>query len=55
MTEAMGEDFGRHWANTHVISALGGQTPAEALQAGDAPKQVWAVVCRTLELPESLR
>ena len=38
-----------------VMAELGGRTAAEALAAGIPPKQVWAAVWRTLELPASER
>lgn len=41
----------RVWADETVMSALGGRTASQALAAGVPPKQVWAVVCETLELP----
>lgn len=42
-------------ANDHVFSALGGRTVDQALDAGIDPKQVWAVVCDTFEVPDRLR
>jgi hypothetical protein len=38
-----------------VISDLGHRTVAEALAAGESPKQVWLAVWRRLELPPSER
>ncbi len=55
MEEALGSAFARHWAQTHVMTELGGRTATEALEAGVPPKQVWATVWRTLELPVSLK
>ena len=38
-----------------MITELGSRTAVEALDAGVAPKQVWAAVWRVLELPETQR
>jgi Protein of unknown function (DUF3046) len=48
---ALGAGYARHWASQTVIAELGGRTPTEALDAGVTPKEVWAAVWRTLELP----
>lgn len=55
MEEALGESFARVWAETNVMSSLGGRTPAEALAAGEEPKLVWAAVWADRELPARLR
>ena len=52
METAMGGAFARHWASTNVMSALGGRTAVEALDAGVPPKQVWRAVHAELELPD---
>jgi hypothetical protein len=51
MEAALGAGYARHWASQTVIADLDGQTPQEALEAGVTPKEVWAAVWRTLELP----
>jgi Protein of unknown function (DUF3046) len=51
MEAALGARYARHWASHTVLSELGGRTPTEALAAGATPKEVWAAVWRTLELP----
>ena len=48
----LGPRYYRVWADQFVIADLGRRTPQEALDAGVPPKQVWAEVWRTLELPE---
>ena len=53
MDDALGPAYARSWAASVVIAELGGRTAAEALEAGSTPKEVWAAVWRTLELPES--
>ncbi|MFC7359433.1 DUF3046 domain-containing protein [Nocardioides astragali] len=52
---ALGRSYSRTWAELTVIRDLDGRTTQEALDAGVAPKQVWAAVRRQLELPESER
>ena len=52
---ALGAGYARHWASQTVIAELGGRTPTEALDAGVTPKEVWAAVWRTLELPPADR
>jgi hypothetical protein len=51
MEAALGAGYARHWASQTVIADLAGRTPVEALDAGVTPKEVWAAVWRTLELP----
>ena len=51
MEAALGAGYARHWASQTVLAELGGRTPQEALDAGESPKDVWAVVWRALELP----
>lgn len=52
LEHTLGAGYAHVWADQHVIAELGGRTPAAALSAGVPPKQVWAAVWRTLELPE---
>jgi hypothetical protein len=51
---AVGPAYARTWASSVVITELG-RTAAEALDAGVPPKEVWAAVWRTLELPANQR
>lgn len=53
MDHALGATYARSWARSFVIGELGGRTATEALDAGVPPKEVWAAVWRTLELPAS--
>lgn len=55
MDHALGPGYSRSWADLTVMSELGGRTANEALAAGIPPKQVWAAVWSTLELPASER
>ena len=51
MDDALGPAYARTWASSIVMGELGGRTATEALDAGVSPKEVWAAVWRTLELP----
>lgn len=51
MERALGTGYYRTWAEQQVIGELDNRTVVEALEAGEAPKRVWAAVHRTLELP----
>lgn len=51
----LGSAYSRTWAQQQVIGDLGHRTPVEALEAGVSPKEVWAAVWQTLELPASER
>jgi hypothetical protein len=56
MEQALGSSaYARHWSEQQVIGALGGRTVLEALDKGEAPKDVWRAVWQTLELPPSAR
>jgi hypothetical protein len=55
MDRVLGPAYARTWAEQQVISDLGHRTVAEALAAGESPKQVWLAVWRRLELPPSER
>lgn len=55
----MAEEFGQPRASTlaadHVLSALGGRTPDQALAAGVEAKAVWVAVCDEFEIPPERR
>jgi len=53
MEDVLGPAYYRSWASQFVMAELGGRTAEEALDAGIAPKQVWAAVWRALDLPVS--
>jgi hypothetical protein len=38
-----------------VLSALGGRTPDQALEAGIPPKEIWLAVCDAFDVPEQRR
>lgn len=35
----------------HVLSDLGGRTPAEAIEAGLEPRSVWRALCADFDVP----
>ncbi len=51
----MEEEFGAGYAHllgrTHVLAALGGRTPQQALDAGERPRTVWLAVCQDMDVP----
>ncbi|QGK69442.1 DUF3046 domain-containing protein [Allosaccharopolyspora coralli] len=57
--DRMATEFGRlraeMLAQDHVMSALGGRTVDEALEAGIDPKQVWRTLCEEFEVPSDRR
>lgn len=55
MAEEFGEIRAEMLAQDHVLSALGGRTVDEALEAGMPPKDVWRVICDEFEIPEERR
>ena len=55
MQLALGVDYMRSWAETHVMADLDRRTAQEALDAGVPPKQVWRAVWAALGLPDSER
>ncbi|MBP3223665.1 MAG: DUF3046 domain-containing protein [Actinomycetaceae bacterium] len=44
---------GRSLVDDLYMSSLGGKTPAQALDEGVAPQQVWIHMCQALDLPDS--
>ncbi|MPY61325.1 DUF3046 domain-containing protein [Streptomyces spongiae] len=57
--QRMADHFGAGYADTfardHVMSELGGRTVHEALNAGWAARDVWRVVCVTMDVPDERR
>jgi len=55
----MDDEFGRMRADSlHTdlaLSALGSQTPEQALEAGYDPREVWLAVCDATGVPEERR
>jgi hypothetical protein len=55
MDRHLGPAYSRTWAETQVLSELGGRTVVEALDQGENPKTVWRAVWAHLQLPASER
>ncbi|MDT0382254.1 DUF3046 domain-containing protein [Streptomyces sp. DSM 42041] len=55
MADHFGAAYADSFARDHVMSELGGRTVHEALEAGWNTKDVWRVVCRTMEVPAENR
>jgi len=55
MTEEYGQVRGEMVARDHVLSALGGHTPDQALEAGYPPKGIWLAICDAFDVPEQRR
>jgi hypothetical protein len=55
MEHHLGSGYARVWADSHVMSSLGGRTASEALAAGEDPKIVWRAVHAERGLPSSER
>lgn len=55
MEHHFGRGYARVWADSHVMSILGGRTASQALDAGEDPKTVWRAVHTERALPPSDR
>jgi hypothetical protein len=51
----LGHGYAQVWADSHVMSSLGGRTVNQALDAGIDPKTVWRAVHAERSLPPSDR
>lgn len=55
----MQDEFGfllaRSLAADHVLAVLGDLTPAQALEAGTSPREVWLALCEDLDVPVERR
>ncbi|ARF57766.1 DUF3046 domain-containing protein [Streptomyces gilvosporeus] len=51
MADHFGAAYADSFARDHVMSGLGGRTVREALDAGWSAKEVWRVVCATMDVP----
>lgn len=47
--------FGRVLVRDTVIVELGNRTPAQALEEGVPPREVWLALCRVQEVPVERR
>ncbi len=55
MEGEFGAAYAHLLARTHVLAALGGRTPAEALESGEQPRTVWLALCEDVDVPEEHR
>ena len=55
MDDEFGPAYARSVASDQVVAALGGRTAVEALDAGVAPRDVWAGVCEAMHVPVERR
>ncbi|BBY29450.1 DUF3046 domain-containing protein [Mycolicibacterium sediminis] len=49
--ERFGEMRGASLLVDHVLSALDGRTPAQAIEAGVDPRDVWRALCADFDVP----
>ncbi|MCG5433850.1 DUF3046 domain-containing protein [Mycobacterium sp. MYCO198283] len=42
---------GRSLLVDHVLTSLGGRTPAQAIEAGVDPRDVWRALCADFDVP----
>ncbi|WP_422936175.1 DUF3046 domain-containing protein [Sinomonas sp. P47F7] len=55
MEDEFGSAYARVLASTLVLTAAGGRTAVEALQAGQNPRTVWLAVCDMQDVPPDRR
>ncbi|MFI9006293.1 DUF3046 domain-containing protein [Actinosynnema sp. NPDC053489] len=55
MADEFGQVRAEMVASDHVLSALGGRTPDQALEAGLPAKEIWLAVCDAFDVPEQRR
>jgi hypothetical protein len=53
--EEFGGPYGRLLLRDHVLVALGGRTPEQALADGEEPRAVWVALCEDLDVPKAHR
>lgn len=51
VTGRFGAAYGASVLVDYVLSALGGRTAAEAIEAGVEPREVWRALCADFEVP----
>jgi hypothetical protein len=55
MNQVYGQAYAKSLASDLVMSKLGGRTAQQALDAGEAPKDVWNALADQMELTEEQR
>jgi len=53
--EVFGPAYGQALVREQVLPRLGDRTPAQALEAGAEPRDVWHALCDALDVPEPQR
>ncbi len=51
VTGLFGGAYGASVLVDHVLSALGGRTAAQAIEAGVEPRTVWRALCTDFDVP----
>lgn len=55
MDQVFGPTYGRTLAGDQVLTELGNQTAAEALENGVEPRTVWHALCDAMDIPDAQR
>ena len=55
MEDEFGSGYARSVASDQVVSALGGRTAVQALDAGASPRDGWVAVCEAMHVPAERR
>ena len=53
--EVFGPGYGRALVREQVLPRLGNRTPAQALDAGAEPRDVWHALCDAFDVPDAER
>lgn len=51
MADEFGSAYAASLARDHVLTALGGLTGIQALDAGADPREVWLALCQEMDVP----
>ncbi|MDG3010763.1 DUF3046 domain-containing protein [Rhodococcus sp. D2-41] len=49
--EEFGQVRGDSMLRDHVLTSFGGRTGAEAIEAGEEPREVWRALCCDFDVP----
>ncbi|WP_394942178.1 DUF3046 domain-containing protein [Psychromicrobium sp. YIM B11713] len=55
MEDEFGARYARSLASDLILTAIGGRSAIEALEAGVSPREIWHAVCDVQEVPASRR
>jgi Protein of unknown function (DUF3046) len=53
--DVFGSAYGRALVREQVLPRLDGRTPAQALEAGVDPRDVWHALCDAMDVPDAQR